>query len=127
MKVQVERSDLMIDAKSATLASASLQERVKNVVGESGGTLVSTQVLPGKASGGFQRVSVNTRMTGSVADIQSTLYGLESKPPALVIDDLLIVTRRLPSRLRGKDLAETQDLDVRFQVTGFYDARAGTN
>lgn len=127
LKQRLERSGLMIEAESATLASALLQERVNNVVDETGGTLASTQVVVGQADGGFQRVSVNARMTGSVAEVQSSLYGLESTPPALVVDNLLIVTRRAPVRLRGQGDSIEELLDVRFQVTGFYDARAARN
>lgn len=127
LKQRLEGSGLMIEAESATLASALLQERVNNVVDESGGTLASTQVVVGQADGGFQRVSVNARMTGSVAEVQSSLYGLESTPPALVVDNLLIVTRRAPARLRGQGDSIEELLDVRFQVTGFYDARAARN
>lgn len=127
LKQRLERSGLMIEAESATLASALLQERVNNVVDETGGTLASTQVVVGQADGGFQRVSVNARMTGSVAEVQSSLYGLESTPPALVVDNLLIVTRRTPVRLRGQGDSIEELLDVRFQVTGFYDARAARN
>lgn len=127
LKQRLERSGLMIEAESATLASALLQERVNNVVDETGGTLASTQVVVGQADGGFQRVSVNARMTGSVAEVQSSLYGLESTPPALVVDNLLIVTRRAPVRLRSQGNSIEELLDVRFQVTGFYDARAARN
>ena len=123
LKKRLERSGLMIEAKSATLASASLQERIKQVVAASGGTLASTQVLFGKADGEIQRVSVNARMTGSVAEVQSSLYGLESTLPVLVVDDLLIVTRRARARQRGQDNEIEALLDTRFQVTGFYDTR----
>ena len=80
-------------------------------------------MLVGKANGGFQDVSVNARMTGSMAEVQSSIYNLESKPPLLVIDDLLIVTRRLPTRLLGNESVAEEVLDVRFKVTGFYDPR----
>lgn len=123
----LERSGLMLEAKTATLASAQLQERIKNTVAETGGTLASTQVMVGELSDGFQRVSVNARMTGSISELQATLYGLESTLPALVLDHLFIVTQRSPVRLRNQESDVDEQLDARFQVTGFYNPRTSQN
>ena len=112
----------MMEAESPTLASASLQDRIKKVVQNAGATLASTQVLPARSGGEFQRISVNARMSGSVAQVQESLYGLESAPPVLVIDNLVIVARRMPARLKIGDEAGDALLDVGFQVSGFLDA-----
>ena len=122
LRVGIEQSGLLMEGESPTLASASLQDRVKQEVESAGATLASTQTLPDRSDGEFQRISVNARMMGSVAQVQASLYGLESAPPVLVVDELLIVTRRTPVRLRGGDESQDGLLDVRFQVSGFYDA-----
>lgn len=113
--------ELTLQADSATLAAADLQERVKGAVQAAGGSLTSTQILePAKVSS-FERVSVNVRMTGSTPAVQESLYVLESGRPVLVIDDLLVVTRRTTVRLGARGSEQQQDwLDVRFQVSGFY-------
>lgn len=113
--------ELTLQADSATLAAADLQERVKAAVQAAGGSLTSTQVLEPEKVSSFERVSVNVRMTGSTPAVQKSLYSLETGSPVLVIDDLLVVTRRTTVRLGAKRTEQQQDwLDVRFKVSGFY-------
>ncbi len=117
--------ELTLQADSATLAAADLQERVKAAVQSAGGSLTSTQILEPEKVSSFERVSVNVRMTGTTPAVQESLYVLESGQPVLVIDDLLVVTRRTTVRIGGKRTAEQQDwLDVRFKVSGFYQRSA---
>lgn len=115
--------ELTLQADSATLAAADLQERVKAAVQAAGGSLTSTQVLEPEKVSSFERVSVNVRMTGSTPAVQKSLYALESGSPVLVIDNLLVVTRRTTVRLGARRREQQQDwLDVRFKVSGFYQA-----
>ena len=73
----------------------------------------------------FDRVYVNVRMTGTTPAVQESLYALESGQPVLVIDDLLIVTRRTTARLRSRQGVQQDQLDVRFKVGGFFQRVAG--
>jgi general secretion pathway protein M len=116
---------LTFQASSATLAAADLQERVKSAVQQAGGSLTSTQVLEPEPLGEFERVSVNVRMTGPTPALQKSLYALESALPLLVVDDLLVVSRRAARRKRGQTVVQQDRLDVRYRVIGFYDPRAG--
>ncbi len=117
--------ELTLRADSATLAAADLQERVKAAVQASGGSLTSTQILEPEKVSSFDRVFVNVRMTGSTLAVQESLYALESGQPMLMIDDLLIVTRRTAARLRSRQKGQQDQLDVRFKVSGFYQRTAG--
>jgi len=121
----LDLSALTFQAGSATLAAANLQERVKSVVEKAGGSLTSTQVLEPEPFGDFERVSVNVRMTGATPALQKSLYALESALPLLVIEDLLVVSRRAARRERRKAAVQQDRLDVRYRVIGFYDPRAG--
>jgi general secretion pathway protein M len=116
---------LTFQADSATLAAANLQERVKSAVQQAGGSLTSTQVLEPEPLGDFERISVNVRMTGPTPVLQKSLYALESALPLLVVDDLLVVSRRAARRKRGQNVVQQDRLDVRYRVIGFYDPRAG--
>ena len=113
-------NELTLQADSATLAAADLQERVKAAVQASGGSLTSTQILDPEKVSSFDRVFVNVRMTGTTPAVQESLYALESGQPMLVIDDLLVVTRRTTARLRARQTGQQDQLDVRFKVSGFY-------
>jgi hypothetical protein len=95
------------------------------VVGKAGGSLTSTQVLEPEPLGDFERISVNVRMTGPTPALQKSLYALESAFPLLVIDDLLVVSRRAARRKRGQKVVQQDRLDVRYRVIGFYDPQAG--
>lgn len=113
--------ELTLQADSANLAAADLQEQVKSAVQAAGGSLTSTQILEPERVSSFDRISVNVRMRGSTPAVQKSLHALESGQPVLVVDDLLVVTRRTTVRLRNRRATEQQDwLDVRFKVSGFY-------
>lgn len=121
----INLDELTLRADSATLAAADLQERVKAAVQAAGGSLTSTQILEPERVNTFDRVSVNVRMTGTTPSVQKSLYVLESGRPILMVDDLLVVTRRTTLRLGNRGAAQQQDwLDVRFRVSGFHQSAA---
>lgn len=103
--------------ESEPLAAAALQDRIKSVVTNSGGTLTSTQVLPTVAEQGFKRVIVNVRMAVSVDALQRVLYGLENNLPYLLTDDVVILSRGAGKRRRKATAVDA--LDVRFNLYGF--------
>ena len=121
VRQSINLEELTLQADSATLAAADLQERVKAAVQAAGGSLTSTQILEPEKVATFDRVSVNVRMTGTTPTVQKSLYALEAARPILMIEDLLVVTRRTTVRLGNRRTPEQQDwLDVRFKVSGFY-------
>jgi len=103
--------------ESEPLAAAALQDRIKSMVTNSGGTLTSTQVLPTVADQGFKRVIVNVRMAVSVDALQRVLYGLENNLPYLLTDDIVILSRG--ARKRRRKATAVDALDVRFNLYGF--------
>jgi len=107
----------VISQESEPLAAAALQDRIKSMVTNSGGTLTSTQVLPTVADQGFKRVIVNVRMAVSVDALQRVLYGLENNLPYLLTDDIVILSRG--ARKRRRKATAVDALDVRFNLYGF--------
>ncbi len=103
--------------ESEPLAAAALQDRIKSVVTNSGGTLTSTQVLPTVVDQGFKRVVVNVRMAVSVDALQRVLYDLENNLPYLLADDIIILSRG--ARKRRRNVKAVDALDVRFNLYGF--------
>ena len=103
--------------ESEPLAAAALQDRIKSVVTNSGGTLTSTQVLPTVVDQGFKRVVVNVRMAVSVDALQRVLYALENNLPYLLADDIIILSRG--ARKRRRNVEAVDALDVRFNLYGF--------
>ena len=107
----------LFSQESEPLAATALQDRIKSVVTNSGGTLTSTQVLPTVADQGFKRVIVNVRMAVSVDALQRVLYGLENNLPYLLTDDIVILSRGASKRRRKATAVDA--LDVRFNLYGF--------
>ncbi len=107
----------VLGQESEPLAAAALQQRIKAVVTDSGGTLTSTQVLPTESEQGFKRVVLNVRMAASTDALQRILYELEIGLPYLIVDDLVILSRR--ARKRNRATTEVDLLDVRFNLNGY--------
>lgn len=102
------------------LAAADLQNIVKSVVNDAGGQLTSTQVLPGKAETGFNRIAIRVRMTGSIETMQNVLRNLEANIPLLIVDQLDITTVRVGRQQRNaKPDNSISQLNVSFQVVSF--------
>jgi len=116
----------LLPEQTATLAAASLQERVKSAVTRSGGRLISSQVLPVSNDDRFSRIGVGIRVSTPIDSLREILYALESEEPHMVIDNLMIIARQK----RGKDRERSvqSDLDVRFNLYGLMVAEpeAGT-
>ena len=100
------------------LAAAELQRRVKQVIEQQGGAVVSSQVLGEKTERGMQQITVRVTMRAGIEALGKILHGLESQPPVLMFDNVHIGSRPGgTSRWRGSTSA--QELDVRLDVIGF--------
>lgn len=117
----------IMQERSAPLAAAALQERVKAVVENSGGSVSSARVLPAVAEGAFQRVTVSVRLSLSNEALQTVIYELEAAVPYLVINNVTINSRAARARnLRSRrrqprrnNVAAQGKLDVTFDLSGF--------
>ena len=117
-----EVSRQMLDPGSPSLAAAGLQELVKSVVEDAAGRLTSTQVLPPQPELGFLRIAINVRMAVDTTTLQAVMYQLERGAPLLIIDEVMVVTRRKSSRRSRRSRRNKNDqspLDVRFKLSGF--------
>ena len=108
-----------LKGKSSTLAAADLQNRVKQIVTKSGGTIKSSQVLPPREEHDLQRIAIRVQMTADIEALQKTLYAFEVGATHLFLDDVNIRTRRARRR-RGKVVADSgSELTVRLDLYGF--------
>lgn len=99
--------------ETPALASAELQQYVKRAIGQSGGGLVSTQVVPSEQKAGIVEATVKVRMRGSSDTVQKLFYRLEAGRPLVFIDNVSL-------RTTGRSgVAKGQHLDVRFDLTGY--------
>jgi general secretion pathway protein M len=106
-----------LEGQNETLITAALQERLKDVVAQTGGRLNSTQVLANTEHTTTHRVAVRGHMQMNLVALQHVLYTLESGTPYLFIDNLDI------QPMIGARAQQTPDtdalLDVHLDVYGY--------
>jgi general secretion pathway protein M len=125
IKQQGKTQGRFISRDTAALASADLQTRIKEVVNQAGGELISTQVIPERKEEQFVRIAVKVRMTGSTEVLRDVLHDFEAGSPILFVENLnirpiRIVQPRLPNSPAAKQPPKVQDrLSVDFDVVGY--------
>jgi type II secretory pathway component PulM len=96
------------------VASADLQEILKNVTGAHGVQMTSIKVLQPRDAGPYQEVPVQVQLSGSIDQLLTILYHLEHHKKLLFIPELEI---NAPRWMTSKKDA-SQPLQVNLVVTG---------
>ncbi len=76
------------------MASAELQQLVRERVGSSGARLVSSQARETAPEEGHQRASVDVRMRGDINSLRRVLFALASSRPMIFVDELVVTAIR---------------------------------
>jgi len=106
--------------KPDTLAAADLQKQLKTLIESNDGQIVSTQPIEDQDKNLFSKVTIKLHMRGNINALQETLYGLEFSKPLLFVDNIIIQNRaRRSASARKKPNANADQLDIRFDVTGY--------
>jgi general secretion pathway protein M len=110
---------------TSALASAQMQEFIKQTIVQAGGQLSSTQVLPpnGTEKDKFNRITVSVRMTGNIEVLRAVLYKLETSTPLIVIDQMDIRPMRSIRNPQTRQIQPSNDLNINFQAIGFMRAQ----
>ena len=105
------------------LAAAGLQDRINALVAANGGTLRSTQPMPGVEEQGFRRITLKVQLTATIEELFDTLYELESGAPVLFVEELDIQSRIVRRQTSDKaGVNESQPiplLAVAFDLSGY--------
>jgi general secretion pathway protein M len=104
-----------LKSASEALASANLQGIINRIAGSKGMEVLSTQILPARAESEFTRVAIKVRMRGTLDNLVTVIYALETGQPYLFLDNISIRTRRL----RSSNDSIGQMLDVDFDLIGY--------
>ena len=99
---------------NAAVASADLQEILKNVTSAHGVQMTSIKVLQPKDAGPYKEVPVQVQLSASVKQLMTVLYHLEHHKKMLFIPELEINA----PRWLAKQKDETPILQVNLVVTG---------
>jgi general secretion pathway protein M len=116
-------------AATPTLAGATLQQNVQDMVKATGGRLVSTQMLPAAPNEKPPTVRVRIQLQGSTDQLFDLLYQIEDARPFLFVDQVSIRSMVQPERpaategigraRRARPRPATEDLTVRLDIFGF--------
>ena len=91
MKAALARTESQfLSGSSAAVASADIQEILKNLTREHGVQLTSTKVLTPREAGQYLEVPVQVQLSGNVGQLLTILYHLEHHKKLLFIPELEI-------------------------------------
>jgi general secretion pathway protein M len=125
IKQQHEEQGYFNTQGTSALASAEMQEFIKQAIVQAGGQLSSTQVLPPtNMKDKFNRINVSVRMTGNIEVLRSVLYKLETATPLIVIEQLDIRPMRSVRNRMTRQIEPSNGLNINFQAIGFMRAQA---
>lgn len=123
IKQQHESQGYFNNQGTSALASAQMQEFIKQAIVQAGGQLSSTQVLPPTNKDKFSRITVSVRMTGNIEVLRAVLYKLETSTPLIVIEQLDIRPMRSVRNRITRQIEPSNDLNINFQAIGFMRAQ----
>jgi general secretion pathway protein M len=119
IKQQHEEQGYFNTQGTSALASAQMQEFIKQAIVQAGGQLSSTQVLPPTSRDKFNRITISVRMTGNIEVLRAVLYKLETATPLIVIEQLDIRPMRSVRNRVTRQIEPSNGLNINFQAIGF--------
>ncbi len=119
VKEQYQEHGLLNTQTTGALASAELQEFVKQAIVEAGGQLSSTQALPVTAKNEFSRITVSVRMSGNSEVLRAVLYKIETSTPLIVINQIDIRPMRGVRSRTTHQIEPSNELNINFQAVSF--------
>ncbi len=119
LKAQYADQNYLSTQNTSALASAELQEMIKQAIIDAGGQLSSTQGLPVVTKNNFNRIPINVRMTGNSEVLRAVLHKIETASPLVVVEQIDI---RPMHGVRNKvthQIDPSNELSVNFQAISF--------
>jgi general secretion pathway protein M len=119
LKSQIADQNYLSTQNTTALASAELQEMIKQAINDAGGQLSSTQGLPVVTKNNFQRIPINVRMTGNSEVLRAVLHKIETSAPLVVIEQIDIRPMRGVRNKVTHQIDPSNELSVNFQAVSF--------
>lgn len=119
LKSQIADQNYLSTQNTTALASAELQEMIKQTIVDAGGQLSSTQGLPVVTKNNFQRIPINVRMTGNSEVLRAVLHRLETATPLVVVEQIDIRPMRGVRNKVTHQIDPSNELSVNFQAVSF--------
>lgn len=115
------RGEGLLKGSNDMLIAATIQNRIKTLVGAGNGSLKSTQILPDAVDGKLRRVAVRGLIAITLPGLVQVFYELESATPYIFLDNVDI-RPRVDMRRGSVDGTVDNVLDVRFDAYGYVQA-----
>jgi hypothetical protein len=111
----------LLSGGSSDLAAARLQQKIKSIIVNAGGQLVSTRKLALDAGALLQPVGVRVKMRADINAIKKILHAFESHVPLLKVDEVAMIQRNRSSdsRRRSSHTNTAPVIEMRFNVSGY--------
>ena len=119
VKTQNDELDYFNNQSTDALASAEMQNVIKQTIVEARGELSSTQAIPVSAKDGFSTITVRVRMTGNSEVLRAVLYKIETSTPLIVIDQIDIRPMRGLRNPATNKIEPNNNLNINFQAVSF--------
>lgn len=119
LKSQFADQNYLSTQNTSALASAELQEMIKQAIIEAGGQLSSTQGLPVVTKNNFNRIPINVRMTGNSEVLRAVLHKIETATPLVVVEQIDIRPMRGVRNKTTHQIDPSNELSVNFQAISF--------
>lgn len=119
IKGQHDEQGYFNSQQTDALASAEMQNFIKQTIVDAGGQLSSTQAIPVSVKDGFSRITVRVRMTGNSEVLRAVLYKIETSTPLILIDQVDIRPMRGRRNAVTHKIEPSNDLNVNFQAVSF--------
>jgi len=119
IKKQYETRNYLSSRDTVALASADIQRFIKATISKAGGQLTSTQVLPSRNKGGFNKITVKVRMSANVNALRSILYAIETETPIMIVEEMDIRPVRGKRNRKTRKIDPSNKLNINFQATSF--------
>jgi general secretion pathway protein M len=108
---------LYLRGATAALASAELQDLVKQAVEANGGRIIANTSVSPKDEGQYRLVTANFQINVSNANLRRVLHALETREPYL-FSEMLVIRSQVPFGFRPQSGIPEPDLFVQMDVSG---------
>lgn len=123
---ELSRANYFLHSEKHALASAELQELIRDTIAASDGRLISSQANDLLDAEGPEIVSIDARLQGDINALQNVLQKLANSRPIVFVDELLItsIRGRVVGRVNRGAPQNNNMLDVRIKISAYLRAES---
>lgn len=118
LRSSTKRTELLLEGPSDAVAAASLQSKLKELIGQVGAEMTSAESLPPNPRGEFRRVGVRVVMVGQLDMLAAVLNSIQMAHPPLFVDEFEIRNRN-NFVVAAKTPDKSPLLNIAFSVYGY--------